>query len=398
MAEAILTSAPAVSLQNLRFFFFVAALVLYAIAGSPTPDHPGWTEATIGVLLIVAIGFKPFAALLLPGNRFCMALIFFLYGIGAGCLVAALKGHALELVLRDIAAFLFLCLPLFAWKLVEKENRKKIYAQALAFIGLCFSLRALVPVFSLSPVANELLYLANSPLVLLTALLLAGQAWQILQERSSPFALLQALVLCTLILIPVMAMMIDVQRANLGALAFSITCLLIWTIIMRPQRVIIPAIIICILVTVFWSDVQTIGHEMAFKTAQVGLNMRLQEAQAVLEEVSESWLAFLFGQGWGATFHSPAVGGLPVNYTHSLVTYLLLKTGIIGLALGMTYIGTMLWRVTALLPQDLPRFLSLIWPLAIPVFLYASYKSLDFGLLLLLAVSVPQLKNKAVLL
>ena len=37
------------------FFFLAAAIVLYALFGSPTPDDPGAVEAAIGVLLILAV-------------------------------------------------------------------------------------------------------------------------------------------------------------------------------------------------------------------------------------------------------------------------------------------------------------------------------------------------------
>ncbi len=56
------------------------------------------------------------------------------------------------------------------------------------------------------------------------------------------------------------------------------------------------------------------------KTELVGVNMRWQEAAAVFDRLGDNFWAILFGRGWGATVASPAVGGMTVNFTHSLLT------------------------------------------------------------------------------
>ena len=71
-------------------------------------------------------------------------------------------------------------------------------------------------------------------------------------------------------------------------------------------------------------------EQVAWKTETYGLNERSAEAAAVLEQVGASWIDLLFGKGWGALVRSPAVGDMWVSYTHSFATYMLLKTGLLG--------------------------------------------------------------------
>lgn len=95
-------------------------------------------------------------------------------------------------------------------------------------------------------------------------------------------------------------------------------------------------------------------------------------------------VTFLFGTGWGGIFSSPAVGGLDVNYTHSLLSTMLLKGGaVLFLLTGLSCLAA-LYQIVLIFQRDSARGLTLFWPFIIPVFFYASHKSLDFGLLLLL--------------
>ncbi len=43
-----------IDIASFRFYCLIAAMALYALLGSPTPDSPGLPEIAIGVLLILA--------------------------------------------------------------------------------------------------------------------------------------------------------------------------------------------------------------------------------------------------------------------------------------------------------------------------------------------------------
>ena len=130
------------------------------------------------------------------------------------------------------------------------------------------------------------------------------------------------------------------------------------------------------------------------KTALVGFNMRAEEMAAAWRQISAEPGSLLFGAGWGGTFESPAVGGLRVNYTHSLFSAMLLKTGLFGLALAFTYIvgvGVAFARAGF---GRAALVLAIGAPFLIDVVFYAAYKSLDFGFILLLAVAAGMVSGR----
>jgi hypothetical protein len=61
-----------------------------------------------------------------------------------------------------------------------------------------------------------------------------------------------------------------------------------------------------------------------------------------------------------------------------------LKGGLVLLFVSLLMVITALHQIFLIFQQDRVRGLALFWSLLIPVFLYASHKSLDFGLILLL--------------
>ncbi|MDB5491886.1 MAG: hypothetical protein JWO78_1735 [Micavibrio sp.] len=79
-----------------------------------------------------------------------------------------------------------------------------------------------------------------------------------------------------------------------------------------------------------------------------------------------------------------------VNYTHNIFTTYLLKTGLVGLLLLTLYLYGLCRPLFDLLRVRPLLALALGVPLVIDLTLYASFKSLDFGLILLLVMLAAQ--------
>jgi len=174
------------------------------------------------------------------------------------------------------------------------------------------------------------------------------------------------------------------QRASFAYGAAALLLLLAVAAVKNPVRAAAPILAGLALLAACWPLLAEFGAALAHKNMLVGVNMRGQELQAVIAAFDGAWAAVLFGKGWGAAFSSPAVGGVSVNFTHSLLSAMWLKTGLIGLVLSVFYLGALaagLWRLLGRFPV---LALALAGPLLINILFYASYKSLDFGLLLLL--------------
>lgn len=363
-----------------RFVFLITAILIYAFSGSPTPDEPGLAELSIAVLLLLGAlpGLCAFSAPV-------VFKVFFLFGISVPVLIASIKGHDLYLVARDVVPFLFLCLPLFFTSVIAKtETRQMIFVGVLVVLGVTFCLRALAPAYGYAAPAGELYYLSNAPTVLFTAIFLGGLAIRNLAASLTLKRAACAGLAAAGVLIILWAMLLDIQRATIFSIAISMAAFLLTVFVRAPRRSVIPLLAIITLTCLFYPVFQEAIHAMADKTARVGLNMRTEELKAVLSAISVSPVSAFLGLGWGAKMASPAVGGIEVAFTHSLLTYMLLKTGLCGLGLTVWLVADCLRNIISLGRRDIVMAIALFWALVIPVFFYASHKSLDFGLILLL--------------
>jgi hypothetical protein len=370
------------------FLSLFAAILFYALLGSPTPDHPGWIEALIGLLLAVSVataGIPKGLSFLFSRNGFLKALqVLFLTGLVLPTVAGAYLGNDRMLILRDVLAFAFLALPLFlADKFKLHDRAATIFCSLLVFAGLSFCLRTLIPAFNVWIPQGELLYLSNSPLALFAAVYLAGHLWVSL-ESVTRMNLVHVLACLAGLGVLIAAMLLDVQRATVGAVFLTWLILAVHALIKHPRRILLPLLMIGALAAALYPVVSDAMHAMAVKTAEVGLNARVAEAKAVYNTLIAYPPSLFVGQGWGSTFSSPAVAGLSVNYTHSFLTTMALKGGLILFFLSTITVLAALYQIFLIFQRDKVRGLALFWSLTIPVFLYASHKSLDFGLLLLM--------------
>lgn len=367
-----------------RFTMLAGALLLYGAAGSPTPDYPSIVEAVIAALLILSLSPATLSGIMrgrLPHGRvFFLPLL--LFGLSVPLALSFVNGAQAAQTLRDLAAFLFLCLPVFLYP----AERAGAFLHLCMALALLFALRVLGQAYGVLPPAAELHYLANSPLVLMSAIIGFGAAFQHayarrLSWRSAAYALVSCACLA--------AMAVDMQRACIGAVISSLALFAVVGFIRAPERMVLPLAAAALAVWLGWEAMAAAWHGIAAKTALVGVNMRLEELAAVRERLDGPWWTLWFGAGWGARFDSPAVGGVTVGFTHSLLTSMLLKSGLTGMALTLAALAACAAALVRALPQAFIICVALAWAIAIPVFLYGSYKSLDFGLVLILALMAP---------
>lgn len=374
--------------QPAALLFLFAAIIVYALFGSPTPDNPGIVEAVIGALLAASVclsGVPRAFAFSIGRSAFLKCLqVFFLTGLILPSVAGAYFGNDRMLIVRDLLAFAFLGLPLFLTdKLRLYERSAEILRRLLVFAGIAFCARTLVPAFNIWIDEGELLYLSNSPLALFAAVYLAGRLWVSLESISKLNVITVLLCLAALAVL-IAAMLLDVQRATIGAVFATWAVMAVSCALRHPRRLVLPVLLIGALAAALYPVLSEAVHAMAEKTAEVGLNARAAEARAVFAALLAYPPSLFAGLGWGSVFASPAVAGLNVNYTHSFLTTMALKGGLMLLFLAGLTVLAALYQIYAIFQRDRVRGLVLFWGLVIPVFLYASHKSLDFGLLLLM--------------
>jgi hypothetical protein len=197
------------------------------------------------------------------------------------------------------------------------------------------------------------------------------------------------------VFVPLLAMAFTLQRASLGWAGLSFLVFGAVGCWRAPLRMLVFLPLAGVLLFFRHDQVFTVFELLSHKTAIYGVNKRGMEMAAVWREISGTPLSMIFGTGWGGTFESPAVGGARINFTHSFISATMLKTGFAGLFFAVAYMSGFFVQVYRLLSRDIILTMALAGPLFIDVFLYASYKWLDFGLLLLLITGATQLHRPA---
>lgn len=367
---------------------FLAALSIYYVCSSPTPDVLGAPEIAITILL--ALAFRP---MITRENLPLWGM--FAFGILVPSVTGVLYGHSFGDIIRDAAAVGFLFLVLLYGRVSADLGTRLIWAVALG--GAVFALRTILSYLpyltsgNLSAIGSppDLLYLANSPEVMFAALWFLGQG---LSGICAPRFRLHTLGLLMCSAFCVLAMALMMQRAGIAVFTAAGLAMSFYFIRQSPRALVRLLVFWMILGAAFWPYAHALMSALLWKTHVVGLNSRYEEWMSVLKIVSSNYSALLFGEGWGARFSNPAVGGLDVLFTHSFFSSLLLKSGLTGCALGLVGIALIFIKLWSLARANILLGFALFWPLLISVTIYASYKSLGFGLLLLIISVYPNQK------
>lgn len=132
------------------------------------------------------------------------------------------------------------------------------------------------------------------------------------------------------------------------------------------------------------------------KTAQAGLlNNRGFELSEVMGVVTSDSYSILFGKGWGSKVFTSTTGG-EVRYTHSFFLWILWKAGMFGLLMIFGYFYFIYTKsknylfnsfVRKLPVDELIIVVSITLTFLVHLFFEAGYKTLTFGMLLMLLIS-----------
>lgn len=373
------------SFGDFRLWLFLFSLIVYGIWGSPTPDQITADIFLTGALLMIAAGFSNSFSIFRQSG-------FLALGLCVPVVIGLVHGNELYAMVRDVIPFVFLFLPCLLRHLFKKGNVEHLQTQynlflvTLIALGFLFAFRSIDDlIFNPGVILSfekDFLYLANSPILLFALLYLSG--WFLTRNKN----LLSPKTFLFFAVFPVFfsAIALDLQRAGFFALFI---CLLYWLFFSFPRRPVYLMALsgFCFLGFLMFQPVfLSIFQEISFKNSVVGLNARAEEALSVFSVIGESFLSAVFGLGWGGTFFSVAAGNTDVGFTHNIFTYFLLKAGFIGLIFICIYLTKFVKDLVFIHQYNKVLSLSLAFPFLIHCFFYAGFKSLDFGLLLLMII------------
>lgn len=353
-------------MDRTRCFFFFLAMAVYALFGVPTPDHPGTVEIAVALLGILSLPLPRADA------RAGITGLLILGFLGVPMVSGVVAGHDFLMMARDIAAATFWILPVFYARALGDARFQKTVVFSVAVIGVCFSIRAIIAAGGIGA-PPDTLYLANSPEVLASALLFLAAGFTV--SRAAAVSRLGAI---GGFFIPALAIIGQMQRAGVAAMIAGFVFFAGRFALSGRLRFFVVLAVTGGAALVLWPFLAPLGAGLMEKNILVGWNNRGREWMAVMESLRDPG-TILFGHGWGAVLENPAVADIPVNYTHSLISCLLFKSGIAGVVLW----ATILIRAIGRAGTPGARVVAFALPVLIGIFLYGSYKSLGFGLVFL---------------
>lgn len=390
------TFAPSpVVIDRARIAALCGAVGLYGALGAPAPPTLRWIELGIAGLLLAAVGVRR-PLLVAAGGPIhdgpawvAIGTLGLAWLTWAPLLRGVWLGWEASDILRDVVPLFFLFLPLLLVPVLSRdgEGAPEALCGALMLAGLLLALRWWrqqgweFGAFGERTLGDGRTYLLNAPAVLVAAigfpavsLRLAGRGGAAGWAAAILAGLAGAVCLTAL-----------AGAAHRLAFGIALAALLaIGSIQVRrtPWQATLLVVVGCTLLAAFHEGAIGTLDRLIEKTRLAGANARVEEAEAVLQLVSASLPSLLFGEGWGALLANPAVGEWRVSYSHTFISYALLKTGVLGLAMFAGWAGAMAWLAWRLLRNDPVLALICVPPLLVPFGLHTSFKYLDTGLLL----------------
>lgn len=400
-ADALSRRRNLLSGRGLRGFGFVAALILYAAFSSPFPAAPGLAEAMIAVLLTIFVSVP--TGLIVMSGGFSLyrkygtapvllhAGFFFLLWVGLlnGGIV---YGWKLSDIVRDLIPCIYLFAPLLLLPAMKRSKRNwlGILPWILSGMGVILSIRFYM-VVQISPLDvgkmyyfDNFLYLPYDPSVAFAGVFLpimAVHRW----NSKSPSRWLTCLGMLLGGFLALGSLMAVAQRAPLGLAAVCFATYFFISSRRSLSKLFIGLLVLLAAGMLVQDQIASSYELLLSKQEDFGANGKTDELAAVVAETSASPYSMLFGVGWGGLFHDPAVDNILVSYTHSAISFFLLKGGLIGIAVLLAYMGWIFVRIRhGMQLHRLPYILAALVPVLIGLLFQVSYKTLSYGLILTL--------------
>jgi hypothetical protein len=420
----MLTSA--IKHLSIKNYLFIIALLLYSIFSAPFPNKIGIPEILIGFLIVLSVNYTYLFPLNSRDTRLKLnylisfQIILFLLLFVPTIVVIISSEFLLEDYIRDIVPFLYTFIPYFYHIFIYSKFRWNLYLPwIISIMGSILSFRYLyiiyinygiTPFFSIgnSSYGDNLLYLSYDSSVHFSAVFLLSNSILMLSKQKYYLSII------TLFLgvFPFLGNLMVAQRAPTF---LTIICVSIFTIIIvakytKKYFMIIMLIGAAFLLFIsfhpndifssfFEKENFSIFSKLLEKQEKVGLNAKDSEFYTVLSIVTSSIPKLIFGIGWGSLFDNPIIyPGDSVSFTHSALTYYLLKTGVLGLSCFIFYLSIIFKSffninnksfsqniiTSEFMTHKILVCLSASTAILIGIFFQPTYKTLSFGVVLLI--------------
>lgn len=377
---------------------FILALLLYAGLSAPFPANPGMIEAVIAALLILFVTV-PVGIIVMSGGfalyrkyglvptwlhlGFFLLLWWQLFNGGV------VHGWTLTDIVRDLIPCVYIFLPLLLLPAMTRATVRWSFVLPwiLSAAGVILALRFYIEVqiwpwdLGKRHYFDNFLYLPYDPSVSFAAIFLpimAVQTWR----GTSPLRWISSLLMLSGGFLALGSLMAVAQRAPLGLAMLCFAVYFMTSSYRSFTRMVLLLIVAAGIGLLAQEQIESSYQLLSAKQEQVGDNGKSEEIATVLKEISRTIPTLLYGIGWGGLFYNPIYLS-EISFTHSAVTFFLLKGGLSGLVFFILYL---LWigkkLAGSLTSSTYPVLLAASVPLLIGLFFQPSYKTLTYGIIL----------------
>ena len=429
----MITRAQEIRSSDVGFGIIIISFLL-VLFSYPMPPKIGVLEIIMGIGLTIGSLLLGFAIVMQEIRGLKLFVLCVSYFLLAPLLVGVLHGNNFSNVARDVAPLMFIVvIPLLTMLLPQDRNtpyRLRALLVAIFAVGLISALQfhwgivkqygsmnALISGYGPNLVTPENA-LANKLIGFMLRLFMLEQTdtQMLIVKCQDPAILFSAIYLLCLglafVLIKPRRLLLGLLALGgggfcaygfsaLGLRAFSgltVLALIIFALhLIRSKKLPVWHLIVTGILglSLIYAHVIQLFSHMWAKQQLVGLQGRPAELYAVFNTISENFIALFFGIGWGGVFVNP-IYGESTRFTHSLISYWLLKTGVVGFAVMVLFVILLLRRTNLkgiwTSSHRLAIFLAASAAIAIGLFFEPTYKMLSFGLivgLLLAELSSP---------
>ena len=384
---------------------FTLTLLTYGVLSTSTPDTITYVEIFIGLSLLVIVGLEGVIELFKSNNKNNSQFILipqivklsFLYLVFiptfSGLII---EDNSSKNWLRDLIPLLYLFLPIL---MIQKINHipKILFLTSifsLCFIGILFSFRFYLEATGGIGDIGKIQIIGTNKDNIMT-----DPAPQFLLSFTSCFSIwlllrgkfLYGLILILISFIPWSVTFASINRGPAFFTFISMIILIFYWFLKNKNRKI--GLLILILIPLFMINytkefIEVINDSinlLILKNETYGFNTRDTELDIVLHSLDTNIFYFFFGHGWGSLIEIPNFAIL--RNLHNIFLYFTYKTGILGLLSILVYF---IWIIRFMFLIGFQNkflsivLISLINPLLYTALLQPMYKSLTFGILLLL--------------
>ena len=386
--------------------------ILYGLLSTSSPDKITLVEVIIGLSLLFIVGTEGIRELAASKKNFQKNYLFIPYIIKISFLYLLFIPTLIGLVfmdntvknwIRDLIPLLYLFLPIL---IVKKLNDypKEFFLTiiiSLCIIGFLFSIRFYVgatggisDIGSIHIIGiNRDNNMQDPAVTFLLSFTSCLALWLLLSRK-----IILGIIFLLVSFLPWSVMFASIIRGPVFFTAMSLFLLFIYWIFFQKKKFGgILLIFLLIIITInFYNglfDILANSIDLLIKKQKnVGISYRTLEFSLVIKNLNLNIFNFLFGYGWGSLIEIPTVG-LSRNL-HNIFLYFLFKCGFIGFIFFSFFF---LWLIKFIFFIKFENrlifivFISLVCPLIYSLFFQPVYKSLSFGILILLLPLISKL-------